>query len=834
MTVAHDLRYALRQLRKSPAFTFTAVALLGLGIGAITALFSIFDQLMLRSMPVSHPEQLVGLRADGPWEGWSHTSGGGESAYFSYPMYRDLSARSDVFAGLLCSSPAYIGVSGWGKPGLAYAELVSGNAFAVLGLRPALGRLLLPADTRVDGERPVAVLSFGYWQEHFGGDPAAVGRAIRLNATPFTIVGVAPPQFPGMVLGDAPQLYLPVTMEAVVLPGSDDLEHRDSRWLTLTGRLAPGMTAARAQTALQPTWRALRQAEFQRGSNHSEQFHRSFVATPLTVEDRRTGFAPLRDQLAQPLLLLLGLTALLMVMVCANVATLLLVRAAARTREMAVRYALGAGRSRIFRQLLIEGALLGGAGCALGAGAAPALTRALLRMLFPDDAGAGSFGAELSRPVLLVAIAISACVTLVFSVAPMLEFWRPDTVRALKQQAFTSAGGTARLRGGLVAAQVAISMVLLVAAALLARTLAGLRDANLGFVTAHVLTFGVDPSESGYTQARAVALEQALLARLQALPGVQAAGATNAPLLTGSSQGGNISVAGYKPGPGENMDIEEDEVTPGYFPALQIPLLAGRRIAEADTATSRKVAVVNNSFARRFFGTPAAALGRQFGSGGASHAHDLTIIGVAGDTEHENVRDAVQITAYYPLAQYERGRRVQFYIRTWQQPEATESAIRAAVRKIDPGLVTSPIESLDAQRAASFSFERMLAWLALLSGFAAAAISAIGLYGVTAFAVGQRTREFGVRLAVGATRGQIVRLIFRQVLRVAAAGIAVGLPAALLASHAARGILFGVQSADPVSLFCAPVAMALICAIAALAPARRAATVNPVQALREE
>ncbi len=834
-SLTRDVRYALRQLRKSPAFAVTAVLLLALGISAVAAVFTVFDQVMLRAMPVEHPEQLVGLRAGGEWNGHSSTHGGGEDAYFSYPMYRDLSKRTDVFAGLLCSSPGQVGVSGFGDPSAAYVELLSGNAFQVLGLEPALGRLLLPSDTAVNGAGAVAVLSFPYWRDHFGADPRVLGKTVRINGSPFVIVGVTPPQFQGVVLGDTPQLYLPVTMYPTVRPGRNDLERHDSRWLTVSGRLAPGMATGRAQAALQPMWHALRQEEFQRGGNHSERFRKNFVEIPLRLESQAKGFSPQREDLRKPLLLLISLAAMVLLMTCANVATLLLVRAAARGREMAVRYALGAGKRRIFGQLLVEGLLLGASGCVLGMAAAPALTASLLNMLFPGGDGTAAFAPGLNGHVLLMAVLIAGAVTLLFSITPMLEFWRPDVMRALKQQAATQSGGSARLRSGLVIAQIGISVVLLVAAGLFVRTLSNLQEASLGFTTAHVLTFSVDPKLSGYSLERGRSLYQELLLNLQSLPGVQAVGATNAPLLAGDSQGGNITVAGYKNASDEDMDIEQDAITPGYFAALHIPLVAGRMLTEGDTATSQHVAVVNERFAKHFFGSAAAALGRQYGEGAGQHAIvDTTIVGVVADTKHENVRDDVLLTAFQPATQVKDPGRMQFYLRTWQAPEAATAEVRAAVNKVDPALVLSHFGTLDAQRANSVNYERMMAILATLFGAAAAGISAIGLYGVTAFTVGQRTREFGVRVAVGASRQQIVRLVLRGVMRLVGIGIVLALPFALLAARALHGTLYGVGPVDPWTLAAVPLAMASVAVLAAGMPARRAARVDPMQALREE
>ncbi len=834
-SIRNDLGYALRQLRKSVGFTVTAVLLLALGVGAVTAIFSVFDQVMLRALPVSHPEQLVGLRAGGLWEGTSRTQGGDNDAYFSYPMYSDLRKQMQVFSGLACSSRAHVGVKGRGEPELAYAELVSGDFFQVLGLKPALGRLFVPADTRMRDAAALTVLEFGYWQSHFASDPKVLGQSLQVNGRGFTVIGVAPPGFHGAVPGDSPELFFPITMESTILPGRDDLDRHDTRWLTVMGRLQPGMAAKRAEAMLAPVWHALRVEEFKHSSNHSERFRKSFTEqSPLRLVGEANGFSPRRSELEAPLTFLMGLAGLVLVMACANIASLLLVRAAGRVREMAVRYALGAGKVRILQQLLMEGGLLGVAGGALGVAAAPLLTAGLLRMLFPSDGGGGDFNRAPDARVLVFSAVAAVTVTLLFSLTPMLEFWRPDVTGALKQQTPTTGGHSARLRRMLVTLQIALSVVLLVAAGLFVRTLGNLRSAGLGFATAHVLTVAVDPELSGYSPERTQTLYRQLLETLGSLPGVQAAGATNGPLLKGDSQGGNISIAGYKSGPDEDMDVEEDAVSPGYFPALGIPLLAGRVLAPEDTATGQKVALVNETFAKHFFGSTTAALGRQLMYGFGGHPPDTMIVGVVADTKHANIQDETLRTVFRPYTQVKKPGRMQFYLRTWQEPGAAVASVRGAVARLDPALALDHVETMDAQRADSISYERMMAVLAALFGLAAAAISAIGLYGVTAFTVGQRTREFGLRLAVGASRGQIVRLVLREVLRLAVAGIVVALPLALLVGRSMHGTLYGVKPIDPVTLVAVPLVMACVAIVAAGWPAHRAAGVDPMQALRDE
>ncbi len=467
-----DFRYAFRQFRKSPLFTLIAVVTLALGIGASTAIFTLLDQAVLRSLPVSHPEQLVRLRYTGESPGHTNNYGGDDKDFFSYPMYRDLRDKNSVFSGLIANDEKYVGAQWNNRSALIEAELVSGNYFEVLGLQPALGRLVLPSDDAA-GSAPVAVLSFNYWKNNFGSDPSVLGKTLLINARPFTIVGVVQPEFRSIVPGETPSLFVAASMKNIITPRWQDLEDRQSHWITIEGRLKPGETRTQAQAGLEPLWHAIRADELKQFGYHSERTRRLFLdESHIQVLDSARGFSPLRDQIGTPLVILMGMVGLLVLMACVNISSLLLVRAAGRTREMAVRYAMGAGRWRIVRQLLLEGVLLGGVGGLLGLLLAPVICDVLLHTTFTDPMAEIPLSAHPDTRILFFNFALAFGASILFSLAPALRFFRPDLVSALKQQNSTASGSPLRFRRISVGAQIAVSLLLLVGAGLFVRTLA--------------------------------------------------------------------------------------------------------------------------------------------------------------------------------------------------------------------------------------------------------------------------------------------------------------------------------------------------------------------------
>src|SRR5580704_769255 len=828
----NDISYALRQFRKSPLFTLIAVITLAVGIGASTAIFTLLDQALIRSLPVNHPEQLVRLRYTGESPGHTNNYGGDDKDFFSYPIYRDLRDKNGVFSGLLANDEKYVGVQWNDRSELAEAELVSGNYFEVLGLQPALGRLLLPSDDVPNGN-PVVVLSSNYWKMKLGSNPDVIGKALLLNAHPFTIVGVVQPGFHSVVAGETPGLFVPASAKNIITPRWQDFEDRQSHWITIVGRLKPGESLQQAQAGLDPLWHAIRAEELKQFGYHSERTRRLFLdESHIQLLNSARGFSPLRDQIGTPLVILMGMVSLLVLMACVNISSLLLVRAAGRTREMAVRYAMGAGRWQIVRQLLLEGLLLGTVGGALGLLLAPVVGNVLVNTAFTDPMSEIPLSTHPDTRILLFNFAVAFTVSILFSLAPALRFLRPDLVATLKQQSATAAGSPLRFRRISVGAQIAVSLLLLIGAGLFVRTLKNLRAVDVGFVPDHMVTFDLNPRLAGYQAGQMQALNQRILENLAALPGVRAVAATDDPDLAGDDETGNVSIAGVKMNE-DDQDFEEPSVTPAYFATLKTPLLAGRVFTDQDVLGKAKVAVVNLSVAKRYFGSPQNAIGHSLSFGSAGK-FDTQIIGVVGDTKHHSVRDPVRMTAYRAISQSPELNGITYLVRTWQQPTDAETGIRAAMQQIDSKLALSNLQAEEQQIDNSLSSERLIAMLSSSFGVIAVLLAAMGLYGVLAFSTAQRTREIGIRMAMGAQRSAVVKMVLQDVLWICGVSIAVALPLALVLGRLLQAQLYGVHAGDPVTLLGGTLLIASVALLAAMIPARRAASVEPMQALRTE
>ena len=833
-----DLRYALRQLRKNPAFAAVAFVILGLGIAANTAIFSMLDQVLLRNLSVQDAEQLTILRYTGEeHEGHLHSRDDGH-LYFSYPMYRDLRDRNSVFSGLIATSWAQAGVEWRGQPELVNAELVSGNYFGVLGLRPTLGRLLIAGDDVTANASPFAVLSFNYWQRRFGSDPKVLNQSIDVNGHPFTVIGVLEPGFHSAVVGDTPDIFVPMTMKPEVTPGWSDLEDRSSSWLNIMGRLKPGISREQAAAAMIGLWHAIRTDELKQGSRSQQYVEQHLANSRLEVLPGAKGLSSVRKDAAVPLLILMGMAAVIAVMACANIGGMLLVRSAGRVREMSVRYALGAKPQQVFRQLLIEGLLLGLTGGTLSVMLAPRFSDALSRMVWASSAaGDLPISSRLGLRITAFNFTLAIVVSILFSLAPALQFWRPDITSALKHQVIT-VGGPLRFRRMSVAVQIGLSLLLLVTAGLFVRTLRNLETLNVGFATDHLITFQLDPTLAGYAADKAADVDIRILQAMEALPGVHAVAATNDPELDGDSGGNDIAIAGYVPKEGENMNVEHARVSAGYFSAMQMPLLAGRELSDQDRAGTQRVAAVNESFARHFFGTPAGALGRSFGNGGAAKP-DTQIVGVVMDARHEGVRNDIVPTIFTPYLQDLRFAAAHpggmaFYVRTWQDPASAEHNIHRAVHDIDSRLVLDGLRTMQEQVESNLRAERVISLLASAFGILAVVMAGVGLFGVLAYSTAQRTREIGVRMALGAARSDVMRMVLRELFWLAGISVAVALPASLLLTRLIRSQLFGVSNSDPLTLFAATGLIGLVAFASAMIPARRAAKVDPMVALRYE
>jgi putative ABC transport system permease protein len=830
-----DLRFALRQIMRSPGFAVIAIITLALAIGANTAIFTLLNQALLRALPVKDPNQLVVLSFAGSVEGHKHSEGGDtpdHDHYFSYPMYRDLRDNNTVLIGLIAAAPASAGVSWNNHAEQVPLEMVSGNYFQTLGVKPALGRLLLPSDETVENANPVAVLSFDYWKGHLAEAPV-MGKTLLLNGHPFTVAGVAAPGFRSMVWGRRPDLYVPITMQPVIQPEWSALSDHRSAWLNIAGRLHAGETREHALASLNLLWLSLRTHEFTTLHDQSAKVRQSFLGhSHLNLEAGARGFSPDRDDLRMPLFIMMGMVTLVMAMAVVNIAGLLLVRAATRVREFSMRFALGATNWQVLRQLLAEGLLLGISSAVAGLLIAPPALRALIAWMAgrnPDSA----FSATLDWRVLLFTVAAALMAGLLFSLAPALQFWNPRLVESLKQQGGTGSGGALKFRRTCVALQISLSLLLIVGAGLFVRTIQNLRNVNPGFATDHLLTFGLGPEFAGYPPSQIAPVEQRTLEALAALPGVRSAGATNDADLAGEDIGGDVNVAGYNPKADEEFEIELPWVSDRYLQTLGIPLVAGRYFTPSDSSTATKVVIVNQSFARHYFGSPQNALGHHVSR--PDHPEtDSMIVGVVRDARHASVRDPARATLYRLFVQAEKPTALNFYVRTWQPPDAAAAGIRAAINNIDSKLIVNDLTTLSIQIDDTISSERTIALLASTFGLLATLLAGIGLYGILAYSTAQRTREIGIRMALGSQRRAVVNLILRETLYLVGITVAVTVPISMVMTRALRSQLFNVSSADVSVYAVGIITIVLVAALAGLIPAQRAASIDPARALRTE
>jgi len=836
-----DLRFSLRQIRRSPGFMVTAVFTLALGVGANTAIFSLLDQALLRSLPVHDPGQLVVLSAPGKmWEGHSSDSGVGPDKSFSYPMYRDLRDRGTAFDGLIATAPVDVGITHNNASDLAGAEIVTGNYFSVLGVAAAQGRLMTANDDTRPGGNPVAVLSHHYWTTHFGSNPDVVGQTFSINGLPYQIIGVSAPEFQSAIWGSMPDVFVPMSMVEQVIPAKGRrlqdarLQNHKDRWLNIIGRLKPDETPEMAEVAMAPLWHALRAEELKALGHRSPRFVDDFVTrSQLLVLPGVQGLSYARASLEKPLLAVMAMAFLVLLIAAVNVASLLLVRSAARVREFSLRYALGANARRVLQQLLLEGVLIGIAGGAAGLLIAPACIRILVHRL-ESDGSSSAFQTSLDARLLAFNFAIALAVSVLFSLAPAIQLLKPDIVNALKQQTATMSGGTLNFRRLIVSLQVGLSVLLLVGSGLFVRTMQSLRRVDTGFNPSHLVTFHIDPLLSGYTKEKVPLLHQNVLDAMATLPGVQAVAATDDQQLAHNGHSGNITVDGYTAPPDEDYDVEESAINPGFFHALQVPVLAGRSFTEDDDATHPQVAVVNETFVKHYFSNPAAAIGRRVAQGGGNDLAFMTIVGVMQDTKHDDLRESTPPTLFTPLRQTQGVDQLYLYLRTAMPPEQSFAMVRQAMKQIDAGVAVDSMRTMNDQIETTLSNERMIELLAISFGLLATILAGVGLYGVLAYSTAQRTREIGIRIALGSSRLEISRLILMDVLRLAGIGIAVAIPCSVMLGRLLRSQLFGVSTADPFTLGAVVMLIVLVALVAAIAPARRASSVDPTTALRSE
>jgi predicted permease len=838
-SLGRDIRYGIRALMHNPGFAAVAVLTLALAIGANATIFSLLSQALLGALPVQDPDRLVVLSFGGGAPGHHQSEGGNTAGHqheFTYPMYRDLRDRNTVLSGLIASASAGVGLVWNNHAEPVSAEMVTGNYFETLGVRPAVGRVFVASDEATEGADPVAVLNFDYWKSHLAEAPVE-GKTLLINGSPFTILGVAAPGFHSMVWGRLPAVYVPITMQHTVEPEWTYLNDRKGYWIDLAGRLRPGISRSQAEASMNQLYLALRRTEIPLLSEQTPKDIAEFLdKAHLNLEAGAAGFSPFREDAKLPLTIMMGMALLVVAMAVVNVASLLLVRAATRVREFSMRYALGATRGQILRQLLTEGLLLGMAGAAAGVLLAPPALRALIHWMSGETANRVPFSGSIDWRVLSFTIATTVAASLTFSLAPAVQFWNPRLAEALKQQTDSGRGGSLRFRRTCVALQIGFSLLLIVGAGLFVRTIQNLHNVDPGFATDHVLAFTLDPQMAGYAPATVLPVEQRVIDAVAALPGVRGVAATNDADLRGDDREGDVVVdqdCSHPRPDDKEFDIELPWVSNGYLQALGVPLVAGRYFTSADTATSQKVAIVNESFVRHYFASNTAALGHRVCRPGRA-ATEAVIVGVVKDVKHTSMRDPVMAMNYTLFSQAERPGGLWYYVRTWQPPQAAANSIRAAIASIDTKLIVGNVSTLDAQIDDNLLSERTIALLAGTFGGLATLLAGIGLYGILAYSTAQRTREIGIRMALGAKRGTVVGLILRDVLILAGWAVAITIPIAVLVTRAIRSQLFGVSVADPAVYAAGILLIGLVAVVAGLIPSRRAASVDPARALRTE
>ncbi len=827
-----DVRLAVRGLRHNPLFATVAILSLALGIGANAAIFRLVDQILLRTLPVRAPHDLVMLYQEG-----EHMGNNMGSRMHSYPLYQDLQKKAEPFSDVICRVVVPASVAVGNQTERVHAEMVSGNYFAMLGVKPALGRVLNSReDDQIYQGHPVVVLSYGYWTSRFARDPTVVGRTIRVNDYPMTIVGVSAEGFAGLDPARSPQIRVPILMKPAMAPEWPwlHMDDRRSRWVQVFARLEPGYTVESAKAPVQTLFAQVRayEATLPEAKDWSAYDRQRFLRGRLVVTGAALGYSALRNDFGKALIVLMSMVGVVLLIACANVANLLIARGFARQKEIAVRLSLGSSRGRLVRQLLVESLILAGAGGLLGLGFGFGITKGLLALVpaqtQPLLVSASPDARTLGFTFLL------ACVTgVVFGLLPALRASRPDPWTTLKGTtgSIAGAGGSVLLRKALVVAQVALSFLLLTGAGLFVSSLRNLKATESGVAFDNLVAFEIAPALSGYDNDRATQFYRELLDRLLSAPGTASAAFAAVPILAGDEWDSSMAVEGHQVKDGEDMQAFMNAVSPGYFKTMNVPLLEGRDFKEGDAREEPVVAIVNRRFADHFF-PGRSAVGKRIGFGyGPETKLTIEIVGVVGNALYEGPREGIHRQAFIP----KRGKNsVVFYVRTRTSSSAVHALVREEVRRLDAGVPVFGVKTLEAQLDETLLTDRLIAMLSAAFGALATVLASVGLYGVMAFLVARRSKELGIRLTLGAAPARVTWMVMREVLLLFVAGLAVGIPATYAAGRYITAQLYGVPPTDPAIAGLTALLLATVSVVAGLIPARRASRIDPLLALRTE